>query len=341
MGALDFYSETIGLPPVQTGVPPPERGSKKKKRSKKPRYGKGFHKTTPDLVPGESEDMIDLLTPFTFILHVYYCLHLDPPVEQDSESETAVMKTLCSENCQTQLLRSMKTKFQVSTTHLHDSSPRHLPRHTSTTTSHDTPPRQHPTTHLHNVFVQKWTNKSLTVLCVEKLYEWVRAGPTSVEDRIDCVKSLGSSENDEDNAMCQSLIVEALVQYSKGKENAKVFPYGDAASKQTSSFVQVASPTFSITLAAMYPFIVNDKSKWTTLLKNCSYPIKQLWPKGVLGRYMHFNDTFHDLRKTIFDAYEENEGDYHGADEDPDDEDDSGDEEKQIEVDLECDKDFL
>ena len=56
---------------------------------------------------------------------------------------------------------------------------------------------------------------------------------------------------------------------------------------------------------------------------------------------MHFNDTFTDLRKTIFDAYENNEGDYHGADEDPDDEDDSGDEEKQYEVDLECDKDFM
>ena len=188
---------------------------------------------------------------------------------------------------------------------------------------------------------------------MDKLYNWVRAGP--VDERINRVKWLGrrvtesdgdSADDDAadvDNAECQSLLVDALVRYSKGKDNCKVFPYGDTASKQTSEFLQVSSPTFSITLACMYPFIVNDKSKWPSLLKSCSYPIKQLWPKGVLGRYMHFNDEFHALRKEMCDAYEASGGKYHG-DEKESGEDEGSDEGKEYDdesVHLDCDKDFM
>ena len=62
----------------------------------------------------------------------------------------------------------------------------------------------------------------------------------------------------------------------------------------------------------MYPFIVEDKDKRDLLLKNCLYPINQLWPKGVLLRYLSFNDVFHNQRKNIFEAYELAGGDYHG-----------------------------
>ena len=179
------------------------------------------------------------------------------------------------------------------------------------------------------------------------MYKWVRPGGTANDQRLQCVKSLGRCDgmSDEDRVKCQSLLVEALLTYSKGKKNSKVFPYGDRASRVTADFMRVSSPTMSITLACMYPFIVNDQSTWEGMLKNCMYPIKQLWPKGILARYMHFNDTFKDLRKELCDAYEASGGVYHGGEQesdDADDDDEGADEEKEYEnVDLECDKEFL
>ena len=89
----------------------------------------------------------------------------------------------------------------------------------------------------------------------------------------------------------------------------------------------------------MYPFIVEDKDKRDLLLKNCLYPINQLWPKGVLLRYLSFNDVFHKQRKNIFEAYELAGGDYHGEPKTSDAEEDV--EAKEFEDVLDCDKDFL
>ena len=89
----------------------------------------------------------------------------------------------------------------------------------------------------------------------------------------------------------------------------------------------------------MYPFIVEDKSKRKTLLSNCLYPIKQLWPKGVLKRYMNFSDVFTSKRKEMFDAYEASGGEYHGQQEENNSADATTTQEYG-DVELDCDKDF-
>ena len=171
-------------------------------------------------------------------------------------------------------------------------------------------------------------------------------GPTSKEERVACLKSLGSrpdsAEPTEDGRKCQSLVVEALVRYSKGREGAKVFPYGGKASKDTDTFLDLPSTTLSVTLSCMYPFIVEDKETWTVKLKNCLYPIKQLWPMGILKRYIYFNDKFTSQREEMFRSYQRGGGVYHGVPERSSDENHHEDEEKEYEdVVLDCDKDFL
>ena len=143
--AMDFYIQTIGCPPVVTGMVPTTTRSKKS--AKRARYGAGFHKHTPQLVEAPAEETIDMLSVFMFTVHIYYCLHLTPPVDQGTDAEVAVLKTIMGENCKSQLLRCMKTKFQVwmaFTTHSHDMYPRHI----HTTCTHDTYPRHIPTTEM-------------------------------------------------------------------------------------------------------------------------------------------------------------------------------------------------
>ena len=74
------------------------------------------------------------------------------------------------------------------------------------------------------------------------------------------------------------------------------------------------------------------------MLKRAQYPIKQLWPKPVLKRYLSFNDAFWNQRSDMLDHYEQSGGDYHGADED-----ETSEEVESKEYDdltLGCDKDF-
>ena len=134
-------------------------------------------------------------------------------------------------------------------------------------------------------------------------------------------------------------MVKALVLYSKGKEEAKVFPYSKKARNDTDAFLQIPSTTLSVSFSCMYPFIVQDKTTHETMLKGCLYPIKQLWPKSVLKRYINFNNAFTKLRDEMFDSYEKAGGTYHGAPKVSDDEEVV--EEKEYEnVELDCDKDF-
>ena len=196
--------------------------------------------------------------------------------------------------------------------------------------------------------MQKWTNKSLVVECVKDLYAWIRAGPTSKEERIKYLRTLRSCSDEsegkptEDGIKCQTLVIEALLKYSKGKKGAKVFPYGDRAAKYTEDFVQIPSPTFAITLACMYPFIVQDEETHPIMLKRAQYPIKQLWPKSVLKRYLNFNDAVWEQRNDMMDNYEASGGVYHGEDEEDMtlDEEDEVEEKEYEDMTLECDKDF-
>ena len=136
---LDNYCINNGTPTVVTGVlPPAGHRRKRKKKQKKRGTGKGFHRHTPELVPGPADETIDTLKPFIFSIHVFYCTNLDPPIPQGTLAEVAVFKTFAGTNCKNHLLRSIKTRFQVT----HDMHPRHVsrmiahdinPRHASTT----------------------------------------------------------------------------------------------------------------------------------------------------------------------------------------------------------------
>ena len=125
---------------VHLQLSPADRPLKKKKKS---RSGKGFQKHTPELMLGPPGDTIDTLKVFIFSLHIYYCTHLEPPIEQGTLAEVAVLKTFMGTYCKNHLLRSIKTRFQVT----HDIHPRYTP----TTCTHDTHPRHAPTMHTHGM----------------------------------------------------------------------------------------------------------------------------------------------------------------------------------------------
>ena len=134
---LDFYCATNGAPTVVTGVPPPAGYRRKRKRKRKRKGGKGFQSHTPELVDGPPEETINTLKTFIFSMHVFYCTHLDPPIPQGSLAEVAVLKTFSGANCKNHLLRSIKTRFQVT----HDMHPRRACRMIPTTPTHDGNPR--------------------------------------------------------------------------------------------------------------------------------------------------------------------------------------------------------
>ena len=199
--------------------------------------------------------------------------------------------------------------------------------------------------------MQRFTNKQAMSLCVGPLHKWIHAKPESRQERVACLRSLGRLSDDDgeesggdddgemdDSRLCQSLVVEALLKYSKGKEGNKLKPYGDKAGELTSSFQSVPTTFFATTLASMYPFIVTEKRLWPALMKIAQYPIPQLWPKTVVKRYMHFQDVFHRQHDTLFEVYEADGGEYHG--EPPESSNDEADEEKQPDIELDCDLDF-
>ena len=109
-------------------------------------------------------------------------------------------------------------------------------------------------------------------------------------------------------------------------------PYSEYAGKETESFKNVSPACFAISLAALYPFLAENRSEWATRLKkNVAYPVTSLWPVRVVKRYVHFIKVVFDNIDRVFTNYEEEGGAYYsdedgaGSAHDDDEEEDSSD----------------
>ena len=109
---------------------------------------------------------------------------------------------------------------------------------------------------------------------------------------------------------CYRLIIEALLQYSRGSGNENVYPYTKQAIHCVESFKSIPTPWFANTLAAIYPFVATEKEAWPARLKQCSHPMTHLWPTRVMKRHLHFLETFRERRDAIFSGYENAGGTY-------------------------------
>ena len=92
-------------------------------------------------------------------------------------------------------------------------------------------------------------------------------------------------------------VVSTLLEFAKGREptdtNSYGFlPYGKPASYLTSEFKTVPSAYFGHTLAGMYPYATKDKDEWGSLDSKFSHPITNLWPWSSLRRFISFASKF-------------------------------------------------
>ena len=143
--------------------------------------------------------------------------------------------------------------------------------------------------------LQKITNKVLCVHVCLPLWDWVRPGksaaPGADVERLQILRDLHSDKVSNASLVqeCHTLVVEALLAYSRGKpkehgEEKKaepedsvtdedehpvpkkkkkpsypVKPYGMLASWCSEHFKQVPSTVFAATLATLYPFVAMEK----------------------------------------------------------------------------------
>jgi hypothetical protein len=154
---------------------------------------------------------------------------------------------------------------------------------------------------------------------------------------------------------CHALVVQALVEYSKGppqvtkspskeeegkkkKKKTRVYPYGARAALVNEDFKNLPSPWLATTVATFYPFVADPKETWDHKLKHFSHPMTRLWPVGVVRRHMHFIQVFRDRREELFESYEKEGGKYHGRDDSS--EESSSTEAETMQVYSDCDDVF-
>ena len=184
--------------------------------------------------------------------------------------------------------------------------------------------------------LQRWSNKKAIRACATPLYAWVREGDKAT--RLKCIRNLGLESDDtlpsgesyktpeEMVSYCHSGIVEFLLDFARGKVqpgetnkkgepiSQRQKPYSVYAGTDSDTFVNVSPTCFGVTLANLYPYLIEDKDKWDDLDKTkVNYPCTALWPMKIVKRYIHFINTVFDKVEEVFKNYEEAGGDYYDS----------------------------
>ena len=180
---------------------------------------------------------------------------------------------------------------------------------------------------------------------VKPLNAWIHEGDNQQKvDREACLRTLGQTcSSPEERDQCPTLVMQALVDYSKGSGKKKVVPYEGNTGSSTTAFLNVPTGTLACTLSRMYPFAVNPEEAWDRLRKIRLYPFTQIWPRTVMKRFTKFNETVYTQYEEMKKSYEKSGGVYHGDSDDEakaSDEDPEALEEKRADVELACDQFF-
>ena len=329
--AVTFYAETIGMPPVITGVKPIKK-TKKRKRS-------GHTRGQLFLVQAKGRKHIDFKSVFIIVVAAHYCLKAKPVVEDGTEASNAVLAVL---------LQPSTLKVVLSTVCYMDMSYQYIIHIYHVVMSYLT-------SYIYVIHVihtqmksrlQRWGNKRAILACVDPLYEWISAGDKDLQ--LKCIRNLGLDEDtvlpkgekqtvEELVQQCCELVVEFFLAFSSGKVKPgelnkkgdsitkRQKPYSNYAGQETSYFKNVSPACFGITLATTYPFLAEDRDMWSRRCQMAAHPCTALWSVNVVKRFLHFIDTLYQKLPSVFEKYEEAGGQYYDAeDEDPSNEDEHG-----------------
>ncbi len=115
--------------------------------------------------------------------------------------------------------------------------------------------------------------------------------------------------------------MELLVRVAQGRPPTDTnkrgyYPFGSKAAQSTREFKKVPFTNFAHTLTVIYPFIRFDKNEWKDkALHTAAHPMNAggLWHISLMKRYEKFFKLCHKKLPKLFESYEEQDGEYHGA----------------------------
>ena len=164
----------------------------------------------------------------------------------------------------------------------------------------------------------KVVNKTLLEKVSREFREWVHEDPDLKEDKLRMVRTL-TAKNPKYKEMlhkARSYVGQALVAYSQGNPRATtVKPFGLKASRSTKKFRQLPSTILALTFAALYQIVRTDPTMLNKWIRKSRVNITSPWPRGMILRFMNLQKVFEIHRWQVFNAYEEDGGEYMGDEE--------------------------
>ena len=292
--AIERYFQCIGVPPVAAGITSKKAATLGLETEESPSPAKrGRSKKHLGLLPlmaQSGEDPVNFLEPFLLIVSADYCLELQPPIDDFTVAQEAILGFVSARDVHTKLLAQAKTcmsRFANKTLFASCLQP-----------------------------LYEWVregNRRLRLECLMNFEE--------PDDDLTDEDETPEEDRDTSELMTEMAfqVVNALVLYSAGNSPSGsnkygFFPYGKDASWSTGAFKKIPTAWFAMTFAEMYPFLFRDMTKWKDLRKKRAYPMTNLWPQAVVKRHLKFFRAFRKHRTFLFTEYEkDDDGIYHGA----------------------------
>ena len=145
---------------------------------------------------------------------------------------------------------------------------------------------------------------------------WVDDDPATTRKKLHIIRHL-ESDDPHDRLLvfkARSLLGGCLVDYAKGSPDSSqsVKPYGLKAARSTSAFLQLPSCTFALTYAVIYQCLRTPQHLLKKWVKKARSNISNPWPKGMIMRFATCQKTFHTHRVAVFEAFEDDGGEFMG-----------------------------
>ena len=164
----------------------------------------------------------------------------------------------------------------------------------------------------------KLVNKTLLEKVSREFREWIHEDPDLKEDKLRMERTL-TAKNPKYKEMlhkARSYVGQALVAYSQGNARATtVKPFGLKAARSTKIFRQLPSTILALTFAALYQIVRTTPDMLNKWIRKPRVNITSPWPRGMILRFMNLQKVFEINRWQVFNAYEEDGGEYMGDEE--------------------------
>ena len=168
--------------------------------------------------------------------------------------------------------------------------------------------------------MEKLANRTHLLARLGTIHAWVRQDPQLKVQKLELIRNLGGNlENDLEQETAYR-IVEYLVSVAAGRspddDNKRgYYPFGEKAGTSTEHFKNCSFTWFAHVLTAAYPFIRADRDKWGLERAKKAHPLNAtgLWLLFTIKRYQKFFKLFRSRLAILFESYEEQDGDYFGA----------------------------